>query len=245
MDNQAMYKLSYGLFVVTAKTNKDNGCITNTAMQVTTTPNRITLAVNKENYTHDMIMESGAFNVSILSESAKFDVFERFGFQSGRVADKFADYSDYARTENGITYITKGTNAVISAKIFHTVDLGTHTLFIADVTDAMTLSSEPSATYAYYHAHIKPKPKAEKPAGKTVWRCKICGYEVEASELPDDFTCPLCKHPREDFERVATAQKTVWRCKICGYEVEADELPDDFTCPLCKHPKGDFERVEK
>lgn len=245
MDNKAMYKLSYGLFVVTAKTDKDNGCITNTAMQVTTTPNRISLAVNKENYTHDMIVKSGIFNVSILSEEATFDTFEHFGFQSGRTTDKFADYSDYARAENGVTYITKGTNAMISAKVFDTVDLGTHTLFIADVTDAMTISDVPSATYAYYHAHIKSKPKAEKPAGKTVWRCKICGYEVEADELADDFTCPLCKHPREDFERVANTPKTVWRCKICGYEVEADELADDFTCPLCKHPKEDFERVEK
>ncbi len=245
MDNKAMYKLSYGLFVVTAKTDKDNGCITNTAMQVTTTPNRITLAVNKENYTHDMIVESGIFNVSILSEEATFDTFERFGFHSGRDTDKFADYSDYARAENGVTYITKGTNAMISAKVFQAVDLGTHTLFIADVTDAITISDVPSATYAYYHAHIKPKPKAEKPTEKAVWRCKICGYEVEADELPDDFTCPLCKHPREDFECVTSNTQTVWRCKICGYEVEADELPDDFTCPLCKHPKEDFEKVQK
>ena len=245
MDNKAMYQLSYGLFVVTAKTDKDNGCITNTVMQVTATPNRITLAVNKENYTHDMIMESRTFNVSILTEETGFDVFERFGFQSGRVADKFADYTDFARAENGVTYITKGTNAMISASVVDTVDLGTHTLFIADVTDAVTLSDAPSLTYAYYHAHIKPKPAAAKPAEKTVWRCKICGYEVEADELPEDFTCPLCKHPKEDFERVAPATKTVWRCKICGYEVEADELPEDFTCPLCKHPKEDFERVEK
>ena len=113
MDNKAMYKLSYGLFVVTAKTDKDNGCISNTAMQVTTTPNRITLAVNKEDYTHDMIVKSGIFNVSILSEEATFDTFEHFGFQSGRTTDKFADYSDYARADNGITYITKGTNAAV------------------------------------------------------------------------------------------------------------------------------------
>ncbi|MBE6555411.1 MAG: flavin reductase [Ruminococcaceae bacterium] len=202
MDNKAMYKLSYGLFVVTARDGKDNGCITNTAMQVTTTPNRITLAVNKENFTHDMILKTGIFNVSILSEDAKFDVFERFGFQSGRDTDKFADYSDFARAQNGVTYITNGTNAVICAKVHDTVDLGTHTLFIADVTDALTLSDAPSVTYAYYHAHIKPKPDEKKPVGKTVWRCRICGYEVEAEELPDDFICPLCKHPKEDFEKI-------------------------------------------
>ena len=245
MDNKAMFKLSYGLFVVTAKDRKDNGCITNTAMQVTTTPNRITLAVNKENYTHDMIMETGVFNVSVLSEDATFDIFKHFGFQSGRTVDKFADFTDVARADNGVLYVTKGVNAVICAKVLYAINLDTHTLFIADVTDAMTLSDAPSATYAYYHAHIKPKPDAAKPAGKTVWRCRICGYEVEADELPQDFTCPLCKHPREDFERITVGGKTVWRCKICGYEVEADELPQDFTCPLCKHPREDFERIVK
>ncbi len=245
MDNKAMYKLSYGLFVVTAKDGKDNGCITNTAMQVTTTPNRITLAINKENYTHDQIASTGVFNVSILSEEATFDIFEHFGFQSGRDTDKFAGFTDWKRAENGVTYVTKGVNAVLCARVWSTVDLGTHTLFIADVTDAMALSDAPSATYAYYHAHIKPKPEEKKPAGKTVWRCRICGYEVEADELPDDFTCPLCKHPREDFEKVTAAEKAVWRCKICGYEHEADELPNDFTCPLCKHPREDFEKVLK
>ena len=202
MDNKAFFKLSYGLFVVTAKDGKDNGCITNTAMQVTTTPNRITLAVNKDNYTHDMIMNTDVFNVSILSEEATFDIFKHFGFQSGRDVDKFADFADVARADNGVLYVTKGTNAVICAKVLYAINLDTHTLFVAEVTDAMTLSDAPSATYAYYHAHIKPKPQTAKPAGKTVWRCKVCGYEVEADELPADFTCPLCKHPREDFERI-------------------------------------------
>ena len=245
MDNKAMYALSYGLFVVTAKDGKDNGCITNTVMQVTTTPNRITLAVNKQNYTHDQIVSTGVFNVSIISEKADFSLFRHFGFQSGREVDKFADFSDFARAENGVTYVTKGTNAVISAKIVSTTDLGTHTLFLADVTDALVLNDDPSATYAYYHAHIKPKPEA--PKAKTVWRCKICGYEYEGDELPADFTCPLCKHPASDFEKVSAApeapKKTVWRCKICGYEYEGDELPADFTCPLCKHPASDFEKI--
>jgi len=245
MDNRAMYKLSYGLFVVTANDGKNNGCITNTAMQVTTTPNRITLAVNKQNYTHDQIVNSGVFNVSILSEEATFDLFTHFGFQSGREVNKFADFTDCKRADNGVLYVTRGTNAVLMAKVWQTLDLGTHTLFIADVTDALVLSDAPAATYAYYHAHIKPKQGDTKPAGKTVWRCKICGYEVEADTLPDDFTCPLCKHPKEDFEKVTVAGKTVWRCKICGYEVEADTLPDDFTCPLCKHPKEDFEKIIK
>ena len=202
MDQNAMYKISYGLFVVTAKDERDNGCITNTVMQVTASPNRITVAVNKENYTHDMMVKTGVFNVSVISEEADFELFRHFGFQSGRDTDKFADFADFARAENGVAYVTKGVNAVISAKVVDTVDLGTHTLFVADVTDAITLSDVPSATYAYYHAHIKPKPEDKKPKGKTVWRCKICGYEHEAEELPDDFICPLCKHGAADFEPI-------------------------------------------
>ncbi len=205
MDMKAMNCLSYGLFVLTAKQGeKDNGCIINTAQQVTTDPNRITIAVNKANLTHDIIKETGVFNVSILSEEATFDLFTRFGFQSGRTADKFADFADYAVGANGVRYITKGTNAYISAKVENMVDLGSHTLFIAEVTDMEVLSDTASATYAYYHKHIKPQPKAEKKeeGGKTVWRCTICGYEYEGEELPADFICPLCKHPASDFEKV-------------------------------------------
>ena len=202
MDQNAMYKISYGLFVVTARVEKDNGCITNTVMQVTASPNRISLAVSKENHTHDMIMKTGVFNASVISEEADFELFRRFGFRSGRDTDKFADFADFARAENGVSYVTKGVNAMISAKVVSTMDLGTHTLFVADVTDAVTLSDVPSATYSYYHAHIKPKPEENSPAGKTVWRCRICGYEHEAEVLPDDFICPLCKHPKSDFEKV-------------------------------------------
>ena len=143
-----MYKLSYGLFVLTAKRGeKDNGCITNTAIQVTSEPNRISIAVNKANYTHDMVLETGKFNVSIISEKADFDLFKHFGFQSGRDVDKFADFTDCARAENGIFYITKGTNAVISAEVEQCIDLDSHTLFIAKVTDLMVLDSASSATY--------------------------------------------------------------------------------------------------
>ena len=206
MELNAMNNLSYGLFVVTAKMDKDNGCITNTVMQITTSPNRISLAVNKNNLTHDMIMRTGKFNVSIISQNADFELFKHFGFVSGKTVDKFADFYDYERADNGVTYITKGTNAVICAQKIGAIDMGTHTLFIADVTDCFNLSSTPSATYAYYHANIKPKrveKKAEeKKEGKTVWVCKICGYEHEAEELPDDFICPLCKHPKEDFEKI-------------------------------------------
>ncbi|MBO5573543.1 MAG: flavin reductase [Clostridium sp.] len=205
MDMKAMYKLSYGLFVLTAKRGeKDNGCITNTAIQVTSEPNRISIAVNKANYTHDMVLETGKFNVSIISEKADFDLFKHFGFQSGRDVDKFADFTDCARAENGIFYITKGTNAVISAEVEQCIDLGSHTLFIAKVTDLMVLDSASSATYEYYQNNIKPKPQAvgTTPTGQTIWRCRICGYEYVGEELPEDFICPLCKHPASDFEKV-------------------------------------------
>lgn len=200
MDKKAMYRLSYGLFVVTAKEGeKDNGCITNTVMQVTSAPNRISLAVNKENYTHDMILRTGKFLASVISEDASFDLFRNFGFQSGIDVDKFADFTDVKRTGNGLYAVTKGTNAWISAKVIQSVDLGSHTLFLAEVEDAEVLSDSPSATYAYYQDHIKPKPEKTKTVG---WRCRICGYIYEGEELPADFICPICKHGAEDFEKI-------------------------------------------
>ena len=163
MNKKAMYSLSYGLFVLTARVgDKDNGCIINTAGQVTSEPNRISIAVNKANLTHDMVMESGKFNISILSEKASFDIFKHFGFQTGKNVDKFAGYTACERSENGLYYITEGTNAYISATVEQSLDLGTHTLFIATVDDMDVLASEPSATYAYYQSSIKPKPE-EKP----------------------------------------------------------------------------------
>ena len=198
---KAVHKLSYGLFVVTTKLDKiDNGCITNTVMQVTTNPNRICCAINKDNYTNELIKKSGVFNASIISEKADFELFKHFGFQSGRNVDKFADFDAWERSDNGVIYVTKGTNAYISAKVVEEIDLGTHTLFIADVTEEFVLSKANSATYAYYFENIKPKP-ASAPK-KTLWRCNICGYEEVVDELPDDFTCPLCKHPKSDFTKV-------------------------------------------
>lgn len=205
MNKKAMYNLSYGLFVLTARSGeKDNGCIINTAGQVTSTPNRITVTVNKENYTNDMICESGKFNISVLSERADFALFRHFGFQSGRTVDKFADYSACKRSENGLYYITQGTNAYLSATVEQTIDLGSHTMFIASVEDMDVLSQDPSATYAYYQSSIKPKPEQEQKVsgGKVVWRCTICGFVYEGEELPPDYVCPLCKHPASDFERV-------------------------------------------
>lgn len=202
MNPSTMFKLTYGLFVITAKEEeKDNGCITNTVAQVTSTPNRISLTVNKINYTHDMILHTGEFNVSILSEDASFDTFRHFGFQSGRDIDKFTDYSACSRSKNGLYYITEGTNAWLSAKVIQTVDLGTHTMFIADVVAGDILSDVPSVTYTYYQKYIKPAPQAPK-SDKVTWVCKICGYVYEGEDIPDDFICPICKHGAADFEKV-------------------------------------------
>lgn len=204
MDKKALYKLTYGLFILTSKQGeKENGCIINTAAQVTSEPNRISIAVNKSNFTHDMVLASGKFNVSVLSQDAEFSLFKHFGFQSGRDVDKFADFKDADHAENGIAFITKGTNAYFSAEVEQTIDLGSHTLFIASVTDMKVISDAPSASYDYYQNHIKPKPQAvPAAAGKTIWRCTVCGYEYEGEELPADFICPLCKHPASDFEKV-------------------------------------------
>lgn len=200
IDNNALFKLSYGLFVLTAKDgDKDNGCIINTVTQLTDIPKRLTIAVNKQNYTHDMIMKTGAFNVSVLSEDVPFKVFQHFGFQSGREVDKFADGSVIARSQNGIVYLPEYTNAFISAQVIETRDYGTHTLFIADIVQAQILSDVPSVTYTYYFEHIKPKP-APVDEDKKGFVCKICGYVYEGDELPPDFICPLCKHGVEDFE---------------------------------------------
>ena len=205
MDKKAMYQLTYGLFVLTAcEDGKDNGCIINTAQQVTSDPNRISIAVNKANHTHDMIMNTRKFTVSMISEDADFALFQHFGFQSGRDVDKFAGFSDCKRGYNGVNYITKGTNGFISAWVEQTIDLGSHTLFIAAVTDMEVLSRVPSATYSYYQSNIKPKPQPVKKTedGKTIWRCTVCGYEYVGEELPADYICPICKHPASDFEKV-------------------------------------------
>ena len=202
MDIRAMFKLSYGLFVLTARDgDKDNGCIINTAAQVTTTPNRITIAVNKQNYTHDMIVKTGVVNISILDETAPFTLFQDFGFRSGRDCNKF-EGAEPKRAENGVAYIDNFTCAYISGKVISTVDLGTHTLFVADVTGAELISENEPVTYAYYHKNIKPAPQpVEKKEEKVAYRCRICGY-VHEGELPDDFICPICKHGASDFERI-------------------------------------------
>ena len=206
IEKEAMFKLTYGLFVLSVNDgSKDNGCIVNTVSMLTDNPKRITVYVNKLNYTEQMIRRSGKFNVSVLTESAPFEIFRQFGFSSGREVYKFAGKT-YPRTSNGLYYIPEHTNAVISAKVTDMLDYGTHTLFVAEVTEAKVLSSEPSVTYEYYFAHIKPKPGAAAEEKKDPklhrWVCKICGYVYEGESLPADYICPLCKHGAEDFEQI-------------------------------------------
>ena len=197
IDNSAIFKLSYGLFVLFARNNdKDNACIINTAQQVTQSPLRITVTVNKDNLTNMLIARTGKLNLSVLTESVPFDVIKKFGFVSGMNEEKIK-CGEYKRSENGICYLSEYSNAYISAEVIDSVDLGTHTMFVCDVTEAVKLSDEPSVTYDYYFKHIKPKPEREKKKG---YVCKICGYVYEGDELPEDYICPICKHPASDFE---------------------------------------------
>lgn len=224
MDKKAMYKLSYGLFVLTAKDEeKDNGCIINTAIQASSMPNQLSICVNKANLTHDMIVKTGKFTVSVISQDAGFDLFKHFGFQSGKDVDKFTNFEKCKRGENSIYYITEGTNAYISVNVSKTEDLGSHTMFIGEITDMEVLSETPSVTYDYYLKNIKPQPEniGTTTEGKTIWRCTICGYEYVGEELPEDFVCPLCKHPASDFEKIIIKEeKTMATNKYSGTQTE-------------------------
>lgn len=206
-NKKAMYNLGYGLYVLSARCDgKDNACIINTAIQVTTTPNRVIIAVNKANYTHRMIVETGEFTVSMLDETAPFALFQHFGFRSGRDVEKFDGTYSASRSKNSILHLTQHVNAYITCKVVTATDLGTHTLFLADVTDGDVLGKEPSMTYAYYQQNVKPRPAAAPaaPTGekKTAWRCTVCGYIYEGETLPEDYVCPICKHGAADFEKV-------------------------------------------
>lgn len=203
MDKKALYKLSYGVFVLTTKVGeKQNGCITNTCIQVANSPMRVAISVLNTNYTCDLIKESGLFALSLLDQTVMFQTIQHFGMQSGRDVDKFADMK--APTDcNGIPYIAWQTCAVLSCKVVSSQNLGSHTLFIAEVVDAVSLSENAPLTYADYQEHVKPKPEKKKEDKKIVsWRCKICGYIYEGSELPVDYACPLCGHGEEDFEPI-------------------------------------------
>jgi flavin reductase (DIM6/NTAB) family NADH-FMN oxidoreductase RutF len=192
-------KLEYGLFVLSAHENqKDNSCITNVAMQVTDNPIRIAFTVNKNNLTHDMIFNTGKFTLSILTTDVPMELIQHFGFKSGREVEKFENYPYAQKNQQGMYYITeKYANAYISGTVFSKMDLGTHTLFLADVIETQDLSEKKSLTYEYYHQNIKPQPKSDK---KKAWVCKVCGYVHEDENLPQDVVCPWCQHGVADFE---------------------------------------------
>ena len=249
VDNAAFNKFSYGCEILTTRVDgKDYGCVINTAGQITSSdPKKITISCIKANHTCDMVAQAGIFNLSILSEDVTYDMFKHFGFQSGRDVDKFADWPDELRTQNGVRYIGQHVNAVLSARVIDSRDCGTQMLYIAEVVEAHVLSDAPSCTYSYYHAHIKPKKQPAPPAVEG-WICKVCGYFYEGAELPADFVCPLCKHGPEDFEHYVPAvvnKKKGWLCTICGHFYEGETLPADYVCPICHHGADAFEPAEQ
>lgn len=200
MDYKALFNIGYGLYVLTAKDgDKNNGCIINTVMQITDTPLAIVVGVNKQNLTHDMIMKTKEFNISVLTQNTPFDVFKHFGYQSGKTIDKFRDYKDKIEGENGIFYLSKYSNSYLYCKVMEVFEFGTHSLFKAEVIDAHVINNDETVTYTYYQTYIKPKPIQETKKG---WRCNICGYIYEGEDLPSDFICPICKHGAKDFSKI-------------------------------------------
>lgn len=198
-DLSALFNIGYGLYVVTSNDGrKDNGLIVNTVTQVTNTPNRIAVTISKQNYSHHVIKQSGIMNINCLTEDAPFSVFENFGFQSGRSADKFSDITPL-RSDNGLAFLPMYINSFMSLRVEDYVDLDTHGMFICSVTESRVISDRPTMTYAFYHSSVKPKPNTDGVKG---YVCKICGYIYEGDVLPDDFVCPLCKHGAADFEKL-------------------------------------------
>lgn len=204
MDNKALYNLSYGVFVLgTKEQDKVNACITNTCIQVASDPTRLAISCMNKNKTCDMIKSSGLFTLSLLDTTCTFETIKHFGMQSGRDVDKFSDFNAM-RDSRGIPYLEAQTCAVISCHVVDKKDLGSHTLFIAEIDDAFCTSKNAPLTYAMYQAEIKPKPQTAQNTNRKIkaWKCKICGYVYEGAELPKDFTCPLCGHDASDFEAI-------------------------------------------
>ena len=198
-DLSALFNIGYGLYVVTSNDGRrDNGLIVNTVTQVTNTPNRIAVTINKANYSHHIIKQTGRMNINCLTVDAPFKVFEAFGFVSGRNVDKFAG-CDVLRSDNGLVFLPRYINSFMSLKVEQYVDLDTHGMFICEITEARVISNAEPMTYSYYHSNVKPKPDTE---GKKGYVCKICGYVYEGDELPEDIVCPLCKHGAADFEPI-------------------------------------------
>lgn len=200
MDEQALLRISYGLFLLAVQENgRDNASIVNTLTQVANNPLRVAVSAGKKSLTHEMLLRTNRFSASILSDEAPFSLFQRFGLQSGRSVDKFDGFSQAARDGSGLLHLTACANAFVSGRVLQTIDLQSHTLFIAEPVHAEVLSQAPSLTYDAYHKHVKPKPEQAQKSG---WRCRVCGYIYEGEELPPDFICPWCKHGAVDFEKV-------------------------------------------
>ncbi len=239
-DLTALFNIGYGLYVVTCHDGKkDNGLIVNTVSQLTSTPHRVGVAINKQNYSHHVIKQTGKMNVNCLSVDAPFSLFERFGFKSGRSVDKFEGLTPL-RSDNGLAFLPSYINSFLSLKVEDYLDLDSHGLFICSITEARVISSDETMSYTYYQTNVKPKPAA---GGKTGYVCKICGYIHEGDDLPPDIVCPICKHGAADFEPLDGKKASGFACKVCGYVYEGDTLPEDFICPLCKHPASDFEAI--
>jgi len=198
-DLSALFNIGYGLYVVTSHDGKkDNGLIVNTVSQVTNTPNRIAVTINKQNYSHHVIKQTGKMNLNCLSTEAPFEIFQRFGFHSGRTTDKFKDFPTL-RSANGLAFLPQYINSFLSLKVESYVDLDTHGMFICSIVEAHVIYHVETMTYTYYQKNVKPKPQTE---GKKGFVCKVCGYVYEGDTLPEDFVCPLCKHGAADFEPI-------------------------------------------
>ena len=200
VDKTALFRIGYGLYVITVNDgNKDTGCIVNSVGQIADNPLRVSVCINKANYTNEIVNKTGILNVNCLSEETPFEVFKHFGFQSGRTVDKFSDCSDTApRAANGLIYLSKHINAFMSLKVIRTIDLGSHDMFICEVTEAKALSDINTMSYTYYRQNVKPKPQSKKMG----WVCTVCGYIHKGEDLPEDFICPTCKHGAEVFEKL-------------------------------------------
>ena len=199
-DPTALFKIGYGLYVVTCNDGKkQNGQIANTVTQVSSDPQRIAVSLNKANYTAEVVCKTGVMNICTLTEQTPFQEFKHFGFQSGRNVDKFAEYKHYDIAANGVAYLTKYANAFLSLKVFSTVDMGSHWMFICDITESAVLGTDETMTYSFYQKNVKPRPEEQKKG----WVCDVCGYIYEGEELPEDFICPLCKHPASDFSKLS------------------------------------------
>ena len=237
---KAVYNIGYGVYVLTTNASKKNGCIVNSVAQITSSPAKVMVCVNKENFSCGEIQKSKKFNLSILDMTSAFEIIEKFGFASGKNIDKFENFTDFEMAKNGVPFITIHTNSYLSLKVIQENDVGSHIMFICEVEEDVVLNSNESLTYAYYQNKLKPQKKTEK----VVWVCSVCGYVYEGDPIPEDFVCPLCKHGASDFVKQGPEQKAESKqesktstgakkhiCLLCGYTHEGDEAPN--SCPVC------------